>query len=114
MRSGSTESNGVCQAEPPPWMMDSVANRPGSLFPRPGRVSEPQGGKMNRIAMSLILTLAPTALLAQTSARAQAQTKADAEVKAPNVQASSSVTVDAEVAAARERGLPTRPIERRA
>src|SRR5688572_6384152 len=94
--------------------MDSVANRPGSPFQSPGRANEPQGGTMNRIAFSLVLALTPAALVAQTSARAQSNTKADAEVKTSAAQASASTSVDAEIAVARERGLPTQPIRRRA
>ena len=69
---------------------------------------------MNRIAFSLVLALTPTALFAQTSARVQSHTKADADVKTSSAQASASTSVDAEIAVARERGLPTQPIRRRA
>jgi hypothetical protein len=70
---------------------------------------------MYRIAFSLAIALAPAALSAQVSARAQSQAHADAQVKSNSgTQASASTSVDAEVAIARERGLPARPIQRRA
>lgn len=70
---------------------------------------------MHRIALSLVIALTPAALAAQTSARAQSQANADAQVKTSSgAQASASTSVDAEIAVARERGLPTRPIRRRA
>jgi hypothetical protein len=70
--------------------------------------------QMKKIATSVVLALTPAVLFAQTSARAQAQSSTSAEVKTGHAQASSSTTVDAEVAVARERGLPTQPIRSRA
>jgi hypothetical protein len=69
---------------------------------------------MNRTAFSLVLALTPVALSAQTSASAQSHTKADAEVRTGSAQVSGFTSVDAEVGVARERGLPTQPIRRRA
>jgi hypothetical protein len=70
---------------------------------------------MHKIALSLAILVMPAALAAQTSARAQTSAKADAQVKTSSgTEASTSTSVDAEIAVARERGLPTRPIRRRA
>jgi hypothetical protein len=69
---------------------------------------------MKKIAVSLVLAMAPAMLAAQTSARAQAHAKADAEVKTGAAQASTATSVDVEIAVARERNLPTQPIRRRA
>src|SRR5688572_17866543 len=69
---------------------------------------------MNRIALSLVLALTPAALAAQVSARAQANSKTDVAAKTGATQATVSTSVDAELAVARERGLPTEPIRRRA
>lgn len=72
---------------------------------------------MHKIAVSLVIALTPAALLAQAQggAHAQSQTKASAELKGGSgMQTSASTSVDAEVAVARERGLPTQPIRRRA
>jgi hypothetical protein len=62
------------------------------------------------------IALAPAALAAQVagSASARVQAGADAQVgKSVSASAASSTTVDAEIAVARERGLPERPIRRR-
>lgn len=68
---------------------------------------------MNRIALSVALAFTP-AMLAAQSAQAHAHGDANAGVKTKPAQMSASTTVDAEIAIARDRGLPTRPIERRA
>lgn len=71
---------------------------------------------MFKTVLSLCM-LVPAALAAQVTAGASArsQTNADARLgKSATVSATSSTSVDAEVAAARERGLPERPIRRRA
>jgi hypothetical protein len=70
---------------------------------------------MFKTAISLI-ALVPAALAAQVSAggSAQSQTKVDARVgKNTNAHVESSTSVDAELAAARARHLPERPIRRR-
>jgi hypothetical protein len=70
---------------------------------------------MHKIAFSLVIALTPAVLSAQASARVQSSTKADAQIKSNSgTQASASSSVDAEVAVARDRGLPTQPIRRRA
>lgn len=69
---------------------------------------------MKKIITTVVLALTPAVLFAQTSARAQAQSSTTAEAKAGNAQATSATTVDAEIAVAHERGLPTQPIRRRA
>ena len=69
---------------------------------------------MKKIITSVVLAFTPAVLCAQTSARAQAQASSNAELKTSHAQASSSTTVDAELAIARDRGLPTQPIRRRA
>lgn len=69
---------------------------------------------MKRITFTVALALTPAVLSAQTQARAQSQTRADAEVQSRPANASASATADAEIAIARERGLPERPMRRRA
>jgi hypothetical protein len=70
---------------------------------------------MFRTAMSL-LVLVPAVLAAQAAAGASASshTKADVHAgKRESASVESSASVDAEISAARERGLPERPIRRR-
>jgi hypothetical protein len=70
---------------------------------------------MKKFAISVALVLTPAALLAQVQTRAQSQARADADVKAgSHTSASASTSVDAEIAVARDRGLPERPMRRRA
>src|SRR5438876_10600061 len=71
---------------------------------------------MYKIALSLAIVLAPAALAAQASARAESRTNAQAQAKIgrSDTQVQSSAAVEAEVKIARERGLPTEPIRRRA
>lgn len=64
-----------------------------------------------------MIAFVPAALAAQVTASssARAQTNADAHVgKSASVGAASSTSVEAELATARSRGLPERPIQRRA
>ena len=68
---------------------------------------------MNRIALSLALAFTPAVLAAQ-SAQAHAHGDAATSVKTKPAQVTASTTVDAEIGIARDRGLPTRPVERRA
>ena len=67
---------------------------------------------MKRIAISLALTLTP-AMLAAQSAKAHAHGETRAEAEARSVDASAQASIHADIAAARERGLPARAIERR-
>jgi hypothetical protein len=66
---------------------------------------------MYKIAI-IATVLAPALAAAQVTASAKSETATEARAGRSSVQASSSV--DAEVAIAKRRGLPTRPIERRA
>jgi hypothetical protein len=68
---------------------------------------------MNRIALSLALVLTPVVLAAQSS-KAHAHGEARAEAQTKSVDASAQVSVEAEITAARERGLPAQAIQRRA
>src|SRR5688572_8929037 len=62
-----------------------------------------------------LLTVAPIALFAQTSARASAQASSSTHASAGHseAEASTNASVDAELAIARKRNLPERPIRRR-
>ena len=68
---------------------------------------------MKRIALSLALVLTPGVLIAQSAkTHAHGETRAQAQTK--SVDASAQASVDAEIAVARERGLPAKAIQRRA
>ena len=68
---------------------------------------------MNKFVLSLALVLTPAVLSAQ-SAKAHGHGEARAEAASKSVDASIESSVDAEVAVAREKGLPAKAIERRA
>jgi hypothetical protein len=68
--------------------------------------------RMRKIVISLALTLTPAVLVGQSSkAHAHSETRAEAQTK--SVDASAQASIDAEIAVARERGLPARAIQRR-
>lgn len=67
---------------------------------------------MHRIVMTMALTLTPALLMAQASAKGEATASSRAGVQGSAVRANAGV--DAEVAVAREKGLPTQAIKRRA
>lgn len=67
---------------------------------------------MKKIASTLALMLTPAVLAAQSAkAHAHGETRAEAQTK--SVDASAQASVDAEIAVARERGLPAKAIQRR-
>jgi hypothetical protein len=66
---------------------------------------------MIRTAVSLIALIPAVALAQAVGASGQAKAKTEAQVGSSSV--TSATTVDAEIAAARTRGLPERPIARR-
>jgi hypothetical protein len=68
---------------------------------------------MYRAATTIALVLVPSLLLAQASVKAGASSSTQAQV-GRGANASTNASVDAEVALAKERGLPTQPIRRRA
>ena len=67
---------------------------------------------MYRSAMTVMLAMTPAILLAQTSARASANGSTQARVNGGGANATTSV--DAEIAIAKQKGMPTQPIRRRA
>ena len=68
---------------------------------------------MYKLAIPFVLAIAPAAVLAQASAQANANASTNAHARVGGVEASSATSVDAEIAIARRRGIPTRPIENR-